>query len=92
MTLKEGNIIKKGYNEELDELRIISKEGKNLIASLEKKEKEKTGIRSLKIGFNKIFGYYIDVTKSNLSLVPDRYIRKQTLVNSELHYSGIKRT
>ncbi|HHY13467.1 MAG TPA: DNA mismatch repair protein MutS, partial [Thermoanaerobacterales bacterium] len=57
-------------------------------ASLEKKEKEKTGIRSLKIGFNKVFGYYIDVTKSNLSLVPDRYIRKQTLVNSERYITA----
>lgn len=83
ITVKDGGIIKPGYNEEVDELKKITREGKNLIASLEEEEKEKTGIKSLKIGFNKVFGYYIEVTKSNLSLVPDRYIRKQTLVNGE---------
>jgi len=81
--LTEGRIIKDGFNSELDELRKLSRSGKSFITSLEKKEREKTGISSLKIRFNKVFGYYIEVTKPNLSLVPADYIRKQTLVNSE---------
>lgn len=81
--LTEGGIIREGYDRELDELRQISHSGKTFITSLEKKEKERTGISSLKIRFNKVFGYYIDVTKPNLHLVPDDYIRKQTLLNSE---------
>lgn len=81
--LKEGNLIKDGYLPELDEIRGASVNGKQWIAELEQQEKEKTGIKSLKIGFNKVFGYYIDVTKSNLSSVPDYFIRKQTLSNSE---------
>ncbi len=81
--LTEGGLIKKGYSKELDELKEISHSGKAFITGLEKKEKERTGISSLKISYNKVFGYYIEVTKPNLSLVPDDYIRKQTLVNSE---------
>lgn len=81
--LTEGGIIKEGYNKELDELRKISHSGKTYIALLEKKEREKTGISSLKIRYNKVFGYYIEVTKPNLSLVPSDYIRKQTLSNCE---------
>ena len=81
--LTEGRIIKDGFNSELDELRKLSRSGKSFITSLEKKEREKTGISSLKIRFNRVFGYYIEVTKANLSLVPADYIRKQTLVNSE---------
>jgi DNA mismatch repair protein MutS len=81
--LTEGRIIKDGFNSELDEFRKVSRSGKSFITSLEKKEREKTGISSLKIRFNKVFGYYIEVTKSNLSLVPADYIRKQTLANSE---------
>lgn len=81
--LTEGGIIRDGYNAELDELRQISHSGKNFITGLEKQERERTGITSLKIRYNKVFGYYIDVTKPNLNLVPDFYIRKQTLVNSE---------
>jgi len=81
--LTEGRIIKDGFNSELDELRKLSRSGKSFISSLEKKEREKTGISSLKIRYNRVFGYYIEVTKPNLSLVPDDYIRKQTLVNSE---------
>jgi len=81
--LTEGGIIKEGYLKELDELRKISHSGKTFITQLEKKEREKTGISSLKIRYNKVFGYYIDVTKPNLSMVPEDYIRKQTLVNSE---------
>jgi DNA mismatch repair protein MutS len=81
--LTEGGIIKPGYFAELDELRTISQSGKSFIAGLETQEKKKTGITSLKIRYNKVFGYYIDITKPNLSLVPQDYIRKQTLVNSE---------
>jgi DNA mismatch repair protein MutS len=81
--LNEGNYIKTGYNKELDELRSISRDAKKIIASMEKSEREKTGIPSLKIRYNKVFGYFIDVTKPHLKLVPPHYIRKQTLVNSE---------
>ncbi len=80
---KDGGIIKKGFNREVDELRNISISGKDFIARLEAEEKQKTGISSLKVSFNKVFGYYIEVTKPNLNLVPDDYIRKQTLVNCE---------
>jgi len=81
--LSEGGIIKNGFDTELDELREISRSGKTIITGLEKKEKERTGISSLKIRYNKVFGYYIDVTKPNLHMVPQDFIRKQTLVNSE---------
>lgn len=81
--LNEGNYIKTGFNKELDELRTISRDAKKIIASMEKSEREKTGIPSLKIKYNKVFGYFIDVTKTHLRLVPPHYIRKQTLVNSE---------
>jgi DNA mismatch repair protein MutS len=80
---KDGGIIRKGYNKDVDELRHISSSGKDFIARLEAEEKLRTGIQSLKVGFNKVFGYYIEITKSNLHLVPDDYIRKQTLVNCE---------
>lgn len=81
--ITEGGIIKAGYNAEVDELRKAGKLGKEWIASLEKNEKQKTGIKTLKVGFNKVFGYYIEVTKSYYSLVPDYFIRKQTLANAE---------
>ena len=81
--LSEGNYIKTGYNSELDELRSISRNAKEVIASMEKSEREKTGIPSLKIRYNKVFGYFIDVTNPHLKLVPPHYIRKQTLVNCE---------
>ncbi|OAA94981.1 DNA mismatch repair protein MutS [Clostridium coskatii] len=84
ISLKEGNLIKKGYNSDIDELKEIKAHGKEWIASLENSEREVTKIKSLKIGYNKVFGYYIEVTKSNLNLVPEgRYIRKQTLTNAE---------
>ncbi|MFX3624702.1 MAG: DNA mismatch repair protein MutS [Ectobacillus sp.] len=84
LSVKEGDIIKDGYNEQLDQYRYISKNGKTWIAELEKRERELTGIKSLKVGYNRIFGYYIEVTKANLSLLPDgRYERKQTLANAE---------
>lgn len=81
--MAEGNYIKYGFNDELDELRDISRNAKEVIAAMEKSEKEKTGIPSLKIKFNRVFGYFIDITKTHLKLVPPHYIRKQTLVNSE---------
>lgn len=83
ITIKEGNVIKDNFNEQLDHYRKALTEGKNWIASLELKEKEQTDIKTLKVGFNKVFGYYIEVTKSHLDKVPDHYIRKQTLVNAE---------
>jgi DNA mismatch repair protein MutS len=81
--LSEGGIIKDGYNSELDELRNLSRSGKTFITLMEKKERERTAISSLKIRYNRVFGYYIEVTKPNLALVPADYIRKQTLANSE---------
>ncbi len=82
-TVKEGGLISKGYSEELDRLKDSISDGQNWIAGLEAVEKERTGIKSLKVGFNKVFGYYIEVTKSYFDLVPDNYIRKQTLANCE---------
>lgn len=82
-TITEGQLIKDGYSTDLDELKSSIKDAKLWIAELETTEKERTGIKTLKVGFNKVFGYYIDVSKSNISLVPDDYIRKQTLVNNE---------
>ena len=81
--ITDGGIIKAGYDGEIDTLKAASKEGRQWIASLEADEREATGIKNLKIGYNKVFGYYIEVTKSNLQLVPYRYIRKQTLTNCE---------
>lgn len=83
VSLKEGGLIKKGYDAQLDHLREISWQGKKWIAELEAKERLRTGISSLKVRYNKVFGYYIEVTKPNLSLVPAHYIRKQTLANAE---------
>ncbi|MBV5120408.1 DNA mismatch repair protein MutS [Bacillus halotolerans] len=84
ISVKEGNLIKDGYNQKLDEYRDASRNGKDWIARLEQQEREYTGIRSLKVGFNKVFGYYIEVTKANLHLLEEgRYERKQTLTNAE---------
>lgn len=82
-TLREGRLIKKGHNAELDDLRSISTEGKGLIAAIEQRERGRTGINSLKVSYNKVFGYYIEVTKANLAGVPPDFIRKQTLTNAE---------
>ena len=82
-TITDGDLIKPGYSEELDSLKLSIKDAKEWITGLETREKERTGIKNLKVGFNKVFGYYIDISKSNLPLVPDDYIRKQTLVNNE---------
>ncbi|MFP3903128.1 MAG: DNA mismatch repair protein MutS [Armatimonadota bacterium] len=81
--ITEGGIIKDGYSDELDELRQAAANGRDWIANLQKTERERTGISSLKVGFNKVFGYYIEVTNANLDRVPDDYDRKQTLTNSE---------
>jgi DNA mismatch repair protein MutS len=83
LSIKEGGIIKKGYNTELDELREASTKGKEWLSRLQERERDRTGIKNLKVGFNKVFGYFIEVTKSNLKLVPEDYIRKQTLANCE---------
>jgi DNA mismatch repair protein MutS len=82
-SIRDGNIIKDGYTPEIDDLRKASKEGKDWIAALEGKERERTEIDSLKVRYNQVFGYYIEITKANLSRVPSDYIRKQTLVNAE---------
>ena len=83
ITVREGSIIKDGYHEEIDRLREAKSQGKNWLAELEAKEREKTGIKNLKIKFNKVFGYYLEVTNSFKDLVPDYYTRKQTLTNAE---------
>lgn len=84
LSLKEGNIIRDGYNPELDQYRDASRNGKNWIAQLEREERERTGIKSLKVGYNRVFGYYIEVTRANLHLLEEgRYERKQTLTNAE---------
>ncbi|MED3564010.1 DNA mismatch repair protein MutS [Bacillus xiapuensis] len=84
LSLKEGNIIRDGYNEQLDQYRDASRNGKTWIAQLEREEREKTGIKSLKVGYNRVFGYYIEVTRANLHLLQEgQYERKQTLTNAE---------
>ncbi len=83
LTMKEGGIIKDGYNSRVDEYRRAKNEGKEWLSQLESEEREKTGIRNLRIRFNKVFGYYLEVTNSFKDLVPDYYVRKQTLANAE---------
>ena len=83
LAVKEGGIIKEGYKEQIDELRKAKTEGKNWLASLENEDKERTGIKNLRIKYNKVFGYYFEVTNSYKDLVPEDYIRKQTLANAE---------
>ncbi len=83
LTIKDGDIIRTGYDEEVDNYRRSFTEGKQWVADLESREREASGIKNLKVKFNKVFGYYIEITNSNLQQVPDRYIRKQTLVNCE---------
>ncbi len=83
MTVKEGSIIKSGYNEEVDRLRLAKTEGKGWLAEVEEREREATGIKNLKIKFNRVFGYYFEVTNSYQNLVPQTWIRKQTLTNAE---------
>ncbi len=83
ISVKDGGLIKRGYNTEIDTYKEASTEGKNWIVALEAKERENTGIKNLKVGYTKVFGYYIEVTKSFLNQVPDRFVRKQTLTNGE---------
>ncbi len=83
VSVREGGIIKAGYNEQVDRFRSAATDGKQWLANLEAKEKENTGIKTLKVGYNRVFGYYIEVSKGQLGAVPDRFIRKQTLVNGE---------
>ncbi|MHB9026705.1 MAG: DNA mismatch repair protein MutS [Armatimonadota bacterium] len=83
ISVRDGGMIRPGYNDELDTLRRASTEGKDWIAALETSERERTGIKSLKVGFNNVFGYYIEISRTNLDMAPDDYIRKQTLANAE---------
>lgn len=83
LTLKEGGLIKDGYNEEVDELRMLTREGKALIGALETREKERLGIKTMKVGYNKVFGYYLEISKTQAHLAPPDYIRKQTIAGGE---------
>ncbi len=83
LSLKEGGLFKTGYNEEVDNLKTVANEGNNLLLEFEQKERARTGIKSLRVGYNRNFGYYIEVTKTNIELVPPDYHRKQTLINAE---------
>lgn len=83
LAMKEGNIIREGYNEEVDKLRRAKSDGKSWLAKLEEEEREKTGIKNLRVKYNKVFGYYLEVTNSYKNMVPDYYMRKQTLTNAE---------
>ncbi|MBC6679173.1 DNA mismatch repair protein MutS [Zhenpiania hominis] len=82
-TVKEGGLIKEGYSEELDDLKFSIRDAQNWIAQLENSERERTGIKNLKVGFNKVFGYFLEITKSYYDMIPDNYVRKQTLTNCE---------
>ena len=86
-SLSEGGVIRPGFSEELDKLRQVTKDARQYLANLERQEQQKTGIKSLKVGYNRVFGYYIEVSNSNLSQVPDDYIRKQTLTNGERFFT-----
>src|SRR5262249_33238396 len=83
LSLSDGGVIESGVNAELDELRDLSRNSKQYLAQIEQRERQRTGINSLKIKFNSVFGYYLEVSKPNLHLVPNDYERKQTLVNAE---------
>ena len=83
ISVKDGGVIRDGFNEELDSLRHIMKHGKDIIAEIEQREKDETGIKNLKIGYNRVFGYYLEVTRSYYDLIPESWIRKQTLANAE---------
>ena len=85
--LEQGGVIKEGFSSELDEIRRNSKEAKQYLASLEQREKQRTGIKSLKVGYNRVFGYYIEVSRANLNLTPPDYIRKQTLAEAERFFT-----
>ena len=87
-TLEQGNVVRPGFSQELDSLRTITRDTKRYVAELESSERERTGIRSLRVGYNKVFGYYIEVSKANLALVPDEYERRQTLVGGERYVTA----
>ncbi|SFM46893.1 DNA mismatch repair protein MutS [Methanolobus profundi] len=87
LSVRDGGMIKPGYNDQLDELFDLSKNGKQWIAKFQQKERDRSGIKSLKVGYNKVFGYYLEVTKANIAQVPDDYIRKQTMTNAERFYT-----
>ncbi|WP_406660126.1 DNA mismatch repair protein MutS [Methanolobus sp. ZRKC3] len=87
VSVRDGGMIKHGYNPALDELKDLSKNGKQWIAKFQQQERERTGIKSMKVGYNRVFGYYLEVTKANISQVPDDYIRKQTMTNAERFYT-----
>jgi DNA mismatch repair protein MutS len=87
VSVRDGGMIKPGYSAELDELRDISSNSKQWIAAFQQKERERSGIKSLKVGYNKVFGYYIEVTNANSSQVPEDYIRKQTMSNAERFFT-----
>ncbi len=92
ISLRDGGMIKAGYNEQIDHLRNAKTEGKNWLAKIEEEEREKTGIKNLRIKFNKVFGYYLEVTNSYKDLVPEYYTRKQTSDQcGALYYTGIER-
>jgi DNA mismatch repair protein MutS len=86
-TLEKGGVVKAGFSKELDDIRAAATNAKRYLANLERQERESTGIKNLKVGYNRVFGYYIEVSKSNLDLVPESYIRKQTLTNGERFYT-----
>ena len=83
ISIRDGDMIKNGYDEEVDRLRSAKTDGKQWLAKLEEEEREKTGIKNLRVKYNKVFGYYLEVTNSYLDLVPEYYTRKQTLTNAE---------
>ncbi len=83
VSLREGQLIKPGFDSQVDQLRSAAQDGKQWIIDLESRERERTGIRSLKVGYNRVFGFYLEVTRSNLAQVPEDYLRKQTLANGE---------
>lgn len=83
LAMREGGIIREGYNEEIDKLRAAKRDGKEWLSELQETEKERTGIKNLRIKFNKVFGYYLEVTNSYKELVPEEWTRKQTLANAE---------
>ena len=85
--LADGDVIREGFSEELDELRLLRDGARDFIAQLQARERERTGIGSLKVGFNRVFGYYLEVTRANLSRVPEDFIRKQTLANAERYFT-----
>ena len=91
LSTKDGGYIKTGFNGELDRLRSIMDGGGELLKKIEEREKEATGIKTLKVGFNRVFGYYIEVSKGQVDQVPDRYVRKQTLTTGE-RYISIKKS